>query len=138
MKEIKLKVWDTKHQCWWNFDDPAGDLDEDAVDLGGGHVIEFKMPERLKLVQYTGRQDENDVEIYAGDIITLIDKASEYTEKVSREKFGAFIVEWSEHLSGWYPKSLNGYEPDETWWDTWEIMVIGNIYENPELLEGKS
>lgn len=90
------------------------------------------------VVQYTGLKDKNGVEIYDGDIITLIDLSSDYAEKVSRDKFGAFIVEWAEHLSGWYPKSLNGYEPDETWWDSWEIEVIGNSYENPELLEAKS
>lgn len=90
---------------------------------------------RVNLREYTGLKDKNDVEIYEGDVVNIVDLSSDYTEKVSREKFAPFIVEWSDVLAGWYPKSINGYEPDESWWDQWEVEVIGNIYENPDLLE---
>ncbi|MDQ0868996.1 putative phage protein (TIGR01671 family) [Arthrobacter sp. V1I9] len=146
MREIKFRAWD-KSKSEWLGADAWFVRSHDSVlvvwpEVAKGMQVSVHMEtldsSRVALMEYTGRKDENGVDVYDGDIITLIDLASDYTEKVSREKFGAFVVEWSEHLSGWYPKSLNGYEPDETWWDTWEIKVIGNIYENPELLEAAS
>ena len=125
MREIKFRAWSSTMKKMLNWD---------AVSGMSAWLLFTETKANIPM-QYTGLIDKNGVEIYEGDIITIIDKVSEYNEKISREKFGYFVVHWSEQLAGWYPESLNGYEPDESWWSVWDTEVIGNIYENPELLE---
>lgn len=75
-----------------------------------------------KLMQYTGLKDKNGVEIYEGDIVRMTRFDDSKTAEIVW-KSGALTVDYStlilEDLTG------IGY--------TFE--VIGNIYENPELLE---
>jgi len=82
----------------------------------------------INLMQFTGLKDKNDVEIYEGDI--LLYESYKWLEVEYHDDCGAFMFR--------YPLS----DGDGT-----NIMhahnfrvghaeVIGNIYENPELLEG--
>lgn len=79
------------------------------------------------LMQYTGLKDKYGVDIYEGDIVRVVD--------VSFEKLGEAIgkVRWK---SGGYEVRIVG---NEIWISTTltqpNIEIIGNIYENPELLE---
>ncbi|MDG5103888.1 YopX family protein [Lactococcus lactis] len=82
--------------------------------------------EDVEFMQSTGLKDKNGTEVYEGDIV-----------KCSRGC--PHLIYWEKELGGtyiggmpaWYLSGLNeGY----AWTGTEEI--IGNIYENPELLEG--
>lgn len=74
------------------------------------------------LMQYTGLKDKNGKEIYEGDILSTSGKLT--------EKFPIEIV-WDQ-ANAWYTgRRHNGHEAS-IWPDSRE--VIGNIYENPELL----
>ena len=80
--------------------------------------------ENIELMQYTGLKDKNNKEIYEGDIVKLRANHGIGVIKYSDE-WGAFIVEYIK------PRPLavlgmNYYKED--------IEVLGNIYENPELL----
>jgi uncharacterized phage protein (TIGR01671 family) len=108
-------------------------VDNDG-ELYAGQTAHMPLTADPVVMQYTGLKDKYGREIYEGDVLTIVVKASDWHEKVSREKFGNFIVRWSRDAAGWYPESQNGYEPDEKWWSDWEVEVIGNIYANPELL----
>lgn len=78
------------------------------------------------LMQYTGLKDKNGKEIYEGDIVNC----KEY------ECYGK--ITWDEDCAAFYFEIL---QEDGTFIDEWlydyidELEVIGNIYENPELLE---
>ena len=84
----------------------------------------------VELLQFTGLIDKNGKEIYEGDIIRLkhhIDKRINVTGKVvflsEQASFGII-----DDLCQEYPLFRNTTE---------QIEIIGNIYENSELLEGK-
>ena len=82
----------------------------------------FGYEDDIILMQYTGFKDKDGKEIYEGDIV---------------EYFGELCkVCWI--FSGFYARQINGRgftELDEFVADTMDIEVVGNIYENPELLE---
>lgn len=77
--------------------------------------------------QFTGLHDKNGKEIYEGDIVKYRDSMGQHIEKVIFDK-GCFYagMHWgsSTRLA---PKLIN----------TRITEVIGNIYDNPELLEGE-
>lgn len=85
------------------------------------------------LMQSTGLKDKNGVEIFEGNIVKscrLVD--GHIYEYVGQVKFVAFswnVVDKKQTYDPFY-NYIDGY-PDEIW----EIEVIGNIYENHELLE---
>lgn len=78
----------------------------------------------IELMQYTGLKDMREKEIYEGDIVKLRANHGIGVIKYSDE-WGAFVVEYIK------PRPLsvlgiNYYKED--------IEILGNIYENPELL----
>ena len=83
-----------------------------------------------KLMQFTGLKDKNGKEIYEGDIVlskyfdNRIDKYVKRKAKVMFER-GCFLVK-----NGYWTPLLTNIIGD-----TWALEIIGNIYENPELLK---
>ena len=79
----------------------------------------------IELMQYTGLKDMREKEIYEGDIVKL--RANHGIGVVKYyDEWGAFVIEYIK------PKPLvvlgiSYYKED--------IEVIGNIYENPELIK---
>ena len=102
-----------------------GDPDQTTCDLAPylpKYSEKFNIPlAEVKLMQSTGLKDKNGVEIYESDILKAYPNNTIYIGKVYYEDgqwFGA-----CDYLD--YAVAYSGAE------------VIGNIYENPELLETK-
>lgn len=122
MREIKFRAWDTKEktmikdiwivpECNWGVYS-----DNDALLISNENVV---------LMQYTGLKDKNGVEIYEGDIL----KMHEYID----------CVIWRDDLCGFSFKGDKGRMNLVDWLEHGQYSdpeVIGNIYENPELLTG--
>ena len=77
--------------------------------------------------QYTGLRDKNGKRIFEGDIAKVLQGKDKDIAYVGFEN-GAFML---------YPKTGNIYERTlwEYWYNDWDVEVIGNITDNPELLE---
>lgn len=79
--------------------------------------------------QYTGLKDKNNVDAFEGDIVVCNQSGS----------YGISVIIYDN--SAFYVMPLNGNILERTLWDywynDWDIEVIGNIHDNPELLEVK-
>ena len=135
MRDIKFRAWDkqtkrlyqvqtlqfygtnnTVDACWTNGVDFDGESTLGEPELNNLH--------NLELMQYTGMKDVNGVEIYEGDII-----------REDIEKDGPPIivsVVWEE--GAFYGKERT-HNPEYIAKEFLNGKVIGNIYENQELLE---
>lgn len=96
--------------------------------------------EDYKVMQCTGLKDENGTLIYEGDIVECFYDHFDgnFTEKKVTGVVKWGIGEWSvqnERKGDWYFLSYANY--DEKHLQSDSVKVIGNIHENPELLEDK-
>jgi uncharacterized phage protein (TIGR01671 family) len=91
----------------------------------------FQLEERLQ--QYTGLKDRNDKEIYESDI--FIDSKGDFYKVIYCNRHASFL---GECIKETFQSSDPEYqEVGETTMLYTNIEVIGNIHENPELLEVK-
>lgn len=94
--------------------------------------------------QYTGLKDRNGTEIYEGDLITNTDlditlsKNVDYKLFMFRKDRAAFCIASTVDLEI-MPDFDNWKTLNPTWWAAYgkKYEVMGNIYDNPELLKQK-
>jgi len=131
-REIKFRAWDKKEKKMYyvkNSDD--GYLDYFPL----RSLLEHNCP--FIWMQYTGLKDKNGKEIYEGDIVRFYQcrdkKGGVWLSlyKDYREWFGEIIFKEGRFEIG-NTKYIGKSNIEEKKVDSWEI--IGNIYENPELL----
>lgn len=126
-REIKFREWDPNRQKIYG----SGGLSygvredyDDSVAFGFAHTerIDGDLSKERVLEQYTGLKDKNGVEIYENDIIEISDMSYGDSDK----HYG--VVKYSEYAELVVGNILLSrvYKA---------IKVIGNIHENPKLLE---
>ena len=127
-REIKFRVWDEDLKTYTS---------EYKFIRGqwGKRVLCGKMSTTFSkdiIQQYTGLKDDKDKEVYEGDIVTWSESQS--WEEGGGEIIGRYEVKWNEETL-----RLDFHDPyDGGWWelaDTQFDAVIGNIFENPDLLK---
>ena len=128
MREIKFRAWDKENtiMLFFSFNDNTSDY---PVEFPENNLSE---DDKYVLMQYTGFQDKNGKEIYEGDIVTHIRQIlalaggyEDYIESgviVFTDGEGAFMLQVGKYAVYFSPM------------DGESLEVIGNIYENPELL----
>ena len=93
--------------------------------------------EKVELMQFTGLKDKNGREIYEGDIIAYLDSYDRSSE--SGYNFEEFMNKGEIVFNDEYGRFDVTNRSDINYFDFCECVneyeVIGNIYENPELLE---
>lgn len=111
MREIKFRAWNetTKKIMDWE------ELKEDMTETL--HVFENGLADVPPVMQYIGLKDKNNVEIYEGDIIKQAKELGWFRTEVVEFKVKEYCPFWINQNT---------------------VEVIGNIYENPELLEKKN
>lgn len=135
MNRPKFRVWDTEEQKWYKptFKAYMKELHDIHVDLDGSLLIrtinesgkyvtihESMFEGRYELLQSTGLKDINGKEIYEGDIVK---------NKINEVGY----IEWSkcrfnfcDSVGRFYLFSIGARKPFE---------ILGNIYEDPHLIE---
>lgn len=120
-----------KFRAWLKNDKEIIDVDEihwfgGELDIIGDYITFVRKADEIELMQSTGLKDKNGKEIFEGDIVdykgrkAVIKWHGSYASFIYR-----FVDELNKRSAEWYQLYL-AYLKCE---------VIGNIYENPELLE---
>ncbi len=83
--------------------------------------------------QFTGLFDKNGKEIYEGDIISVNGKYPKLVKYIG--EYASFCVANISYLNKKWISPWQQVSP--SWWNDFkrEIRVIGNIYDNPELIK---
>ena len=127
MREIKFRVWHRKQKCWTYFT---------LVDLIIGRAKDQTLAYE-NWCEYTGLKDKNGQEIYEGDILEAkvyvpgCENKPKFWPRIDRHEIKYERIYDSEYYSI-YTMGFN-IHMDEEERDRHEI--IGNIHENPKLLE---
>ncbi len=145
MHEIKFRAWDKQtDELIYNVLVEISEHDDWTEGYSSWSVandMEIGNDERLVFMQYIGLKDKNGKEIYEGDIIQEQTIMIGHTGKVFQQGSG----EWSvSYRRGSHPFYIpDGFENSiethslQDWASDKRIVVIGNIYENPELLKSE-
>ena len=113
MREIKFRAWDKKQKCWI--------LDQQIKKNFNQY---YNQPNSI-LMQYTGLKDKRRKEIYEGDVL--------YYKLLEQN----YLVQWDIHNAKFSAiGKRNTFDSNAYRASAFDQMeIVGNIYENPELLE---
>ena len=142
MTEIKFRIWmpnegfDVPPKMYnqvvaGGFSQTVPQVWEESSDRGWVNAwVDNEEPDGV-FMQYTGLKDKNGVEIYKGDILRY---ESIFEDEESRDNPDIYEVEWRGH--GWFAVWTGNYASKADGLNDCEkdMVVIGNIYENPELI----
>ena len=122
MREIKYQGWNGMQIL------PVARLhfDADGAIWWSPYYDQHKLynAEHKPLREYTGLKDKNGKEIYEGDVLKFTEP---YTEHIEIR-----LIEWSMNGFWMVRKDGGAHLPNQEY-----IEVIGNIYENPELIKNE-
>jgi uncharacterized phage protein (TIGR01671 family) len=126
MREIKFRAWDKERGVMlstdtdnWSVGKTEWYENEELMMLSG--IEDMAKMEQYVLMQYTGLKDKNGKEIFEGDIVqdeNGMDAKVYFAEGVAQFRLCFYNIDHFEDM----------YDMEST-------EVIGNIYENPELLK---
>ena len=118
MREIKFRAWDGEELIYPN-----------TKMFGGTSNGDLLRDWPSTIMQFTGLSDKSGKEIYEGDIVETV-----YTNHKKHKGaiyFQPTRLNWSVEHSPFANQDLFVYSRPDC-----SIEIIGNIYENPELIEG--
>jgi len=130
-REIKFRIWDRQQRKFhtdadWGIslrgNHIIGFSSHDSWNDDRGYKINLSNQDNLIVQQYTGLKDKNGIPIYEGDILLRTSTGYKYTVEYRDDWAGYVLIDTDTN-----PRPLSDY-PEK------HLEVIGNIFENPELI----
>lgn len=124
-----------KFRAWWIQDGVMTHIDtleflQGGIRVSDGCWHEKFLGDEVILMQSTGLKDKNGVEVFDDDIVKVSNHPFQKKEdSAGIEIDGDYLIGWSDHSLTWLAGDLLLHQLKPY------IEVIGNIYENPKLLE---
>ena len=132
MREIKFRAWLKEDKKMVNVE--TMDFTDKSIqylkksEIINTYILRRENFDNVELMQYTGLTDKNGTEIYEGDIVLVkLGGVSTWYKTVVKFKEGAFIASLIDGEDYIYIFNRG--------FDNNDFEVIGNIYENKNLLE---
>jgi uncharacterized phage protein (TIGR01671 family) len=130
---IKFRAWDTKTESFKPLED---DGDYYFRDDGDGLRLHDKHGEckNVILLQHTGLKDKHGKDIYEGDLLS----SKPYIPRNDSERYISQVV-FRQDLGRWNAEGVGQWEGEldhlyEALKPAHETEIIGNIFENPDLI----
>lgn len=125
----KFRVWDKRFSEFVEdfFVSEDGKIYKKTKDTSYGFAISRETSDKIILMQSTGLKDKNGKEVFIGDIVKCT-RGCHHEVYLKKEYGGTFI-------GGMPAIYLKGIKEGYAW--TGDEEIIGNIYENKNLLEVK-
>ena len=145
MREIKFRVWSGKQQkmfylaeqyldrCFMEIDNQSWGVFDKETYKDSGAICNKHYKDDV-LMQYTGLRDKNGKEIFEGDILRLWKSSS--PKGLRGEYLKPLPVIYDENWCQFVVEDKDNKKYFGIWQDFDGFEVIGNIYDNPKLLEG--
>ena len=138
MRELRFRVWNIADKCWdnpnilevWN---DSGKLEPYKYIKSGKLDPIYNPKENYVIQQFTGLKDLKGKDIYEGDLVLYHVKMFGESENIP------LVVEFNNgSYEAMFPKELDGLS-FPMWFDSalFNCEIVGNIFENPELLKTK-
>lgn len=131
MREIKFRAWDKVNRKWADHNQLLNEIKVNASVLSPSFLTIYD--ERFDVMQYTGLQDKTGRDIFDGDIVNVygsIISGPNHNKKI----IFTDVCKWKDDECKYIFKIRErDFGCEHSWGNDYEI--IGNIYENPELLD---
>ncbi len=134
MREHKYRAWDKEEKRFWT--------QKEMTEIGGYYYTWGlgNYNGRFILMQFTGLFDKNKKEIYAGDIVEIQithETKTSYKSQVYFDYDGACVDLHPAHKSMGHKgtRRLSEYLFIDSDFSQSKCKVVGNVHQNPELLE---
>jgi len=119
-RAIKFRCWDKESKKWLNSDSFCGHYDDFYFTNLNEIISELNGINNMVLMQFTGLKDKNDKDIFEGDIVDIGHELYNFEIVFSEGCFG--LLDRTARLIPFWQINMHNIE------------VIGNVWENPELL----
>ncbi len=134
MNKIKFRIWDKKDECWHvSPNEHKIGVNSFYEEIGENTVSRYSVDgDGLIFQLFTGLLDKNDKEIYEGDVLQI---PQEEVKNCIHSPYGH--VWYSDIFGNWFVSYNHMYSEmsDDLYRRIHDSEVIGNIFENPELLK---